>query len=79
MTAATTALQKLDGGVRGIAIGTSFHRLVARILARQFGKAVESILCPVPVRLVHTSWHRLRGSCCPFVDGREPHGDGSVH
>ena len=30
-----TALQKKDGGVRGIATGTSFRRLVAKTLARQ--------------------------------------------
>ena len=31
-----------SGGVRGIATRTSFHKLVAKTLARQFGKAVES-------------------------------------
>ena len=34
MSATMTALQKPDGGVRGIATGTSFHRLVARTLTR---------------------------------------------
>ena len=38
-----TALQKKDGGVRGIATGTSFCRLVARTVARQFGKEVEAV------------------------------------
>ena len=38
--------QKPDGGVRGIATGTSFPRLVARTLARQFGKAVEATCAP---------------------------------
>ena len=32
--------------VRGIATGTSFRRLVARTLARQFGKAVEATYAP---------------------------------
>ena len=42
-SATMTALQKPDGGgVRGIATGTSFRRLVAKCPARQFGKAVES-------------------------------------
>ena len=36
-----TALLKRDGGVRGIATGTSFRRLVAKSLARQFSKEVE--------------------------------------
>ena len=46
MSATMTALQKPDGGVRGIATGTSFRRLVAKTLARQFGKAVESSCAP---------------------------------
>ena len=46
MSATMTARQKPDGGVRGIATGTSFRRLVAKTLARQFGKAVESTCAP---------------------------------
>ena len=46
MSASMTALQKPDGRVRGIATGTSFRRLVARTLARQFGKAVEATCAP---------------------------------
>ena len=46
MCATMTALQKQDGGVRGIATGTSFRRLVAKTLARQFLKAVEAVCSP---------------------------------
>ena len=46
MAASMTALQKPDGGVRGIATGTAFRKLVARTLARQFGKAVEAVCAP---------------------------------
>ena len=46
-----TALRKPDGGVRGIATGTSFRRLVAKTLARQFGKVVESTCAPFQVAL----------------------------
>ena len=46
MTATMTALQKKDGGVRGIAIGTSFRHLVAKSLARQFSDEVESACSP---------------------------------
>ena len=46
MLATMTALQKKDGGVRGIATGSSFRRLVAKTLARQFGKAVEATCSP---------------------------------
>ena len=50
MLATLTALQKRRGGVRGIAMGTSFRRLVAKTLARQFmGEGVaphSSLHCP---------------------------------
>ena len=46
MSATMTALLKHDGGVRGIATGTSFRRLVAKTMARQFGKAVEAACAP---------------------------------
>ena len=46
MSATMTALSKPDGGVRGIATGTSFRRLVAKTLARQFMKVVESTCAP---------------------------------
>ena len=39
---ATMTLEKRGGGVRGIATGTVFRRLVAKTLARQFGKEVEA-------------------------------------
>ena len=41
-----TALLKRDGGVRGIATRTSFLRLVAKSLARQFSKEVEGACAP---------------------------------
>ena len=46
MLANMTALQKKDGGVRGIATGTSFRRLVSKTLARQFMTAVEETCDP---------------------------------
>ena len=46
MTATMTALKKRDGGVRGIATGTVFRRLVAKTLARQFGGEVEASCSP---------------------------------
>ena len=38
-----TAESKKDGRVRRIATGTSFRRLVAKSLARQFGAEVETV------------------------------------
>ena len=58
--ATMTAVSKTDGGVRGIATGTSFRRLVARTLARQFMKDVEKTFRPFPVCSVDAGWHRLR-------------------
>ena len=46
MLARMTALQKPDGGVRGIATGTVFRRLVAKTLARQHSEAVEEACSP---------------------------------
>ena len=46
MLATMTGLQKRDGGVSGIATGTSFRRLVAKVLARQFSDAVEATCAP---------------------------------
>ena len=46
MLATMTGLQKRDGGVRRIATGTSFHRLVANVLARQFSDASEATCAP---------------------------------
>ena len=48
MGARLTALakKKTDGGVRGIATGSSLRRLVTRILARQFMKEFESECAP---------------------------------
>ena len=52
MLATVTALRKKDGGVRGIATGSSFRRLVAKTLAKQFSTAVNDTLCTVPVYCV---------------------------
>ena len=38
-----TALQKLDGGVRGIVAGDIFRRLVSRTLARQLSKKCKKL------------------------------------
>ena len=41
-----TALHKPSGGIRGIVVGDVFRRLVARTLAQQFAKRVESATAP---------------------------------
>ena len=46
MGARFTAMAKPDGGVRGIATGSSLRRLVARILTRQFMQEFESECAP---------------------------------
>ena len=46
MLATMTALEKKNGRVRGIATGTSFRRLAAKTLARQFSQNVEEACAP---------------------------------
>ena len=41
-----TALQKPDGGVRGIVVGDIIRRLVARTMAKQIAKKVETATAP---------------------------------
>ena len=48
-----TALQKLDGGVRGIVVGDVFRRLVARTIAKQFAEQAEGATHPFPIRPLH--------------------------
>ena len=72
MLATMTALRKDDGGVRGIATGLAFRRLVAKCLARQFGKEVEAACVSISVRLVNQSRHGLCGPRDPSSDRREP-------
>ena len=54
--ATMTALRKKDGGVRGIATGSSFRRLVAKTLARQFGRIVEQECAPFQFALSTRAW-----------------------
>ena len=46
MGARLVALTKIDGGIRGIATGSSLRRLVARTLAKQFSKVFEAECAP---------------------------------
>ena len=57
-----TALKR-DGGVRGIATGTSFRRLVAKSLARQFSKEAERACVPFQFALST----RARTDCVEHV------------
>ena len=41
-----TALQKPDGGIRGIIVGDIFRRLIARTIAQQISKQVEEATAP---------------------------------
>ena len=41
-----TALQKKDGGIRGIATGDTLRRLVARTLAQTYGEEMEQACAP---------------------------------
>ena len=41
-----TALQKPNGRLRGIVTGSTFRRVVARALAKQFGEALDRATAP---------------------------------
>ena len=54
MLANMTVLSRKDGGVRGIATGTSLRRLVAKSLAKAVWHRSGESLLPIPVRVVNT-------------------------
>ena len=72
MLASMTAVQKKDGGVRGIATGTSFRRLVAKTLARQFGPAVEATCSPFQFALSTRAGTDCVGHAVRFVTDANP-------
>ena len=53
-----TALQKPDGGVRGIVVGDVFQRVVARTIAQQYARLGEA--ATHPFQCVHKGWNRVR-------------------
>ena len=67
-----TALQKKDGGVRGIATGSSFRRLVAKTLARQFGKAMEATCSPFQFALSTRAGTDCVGHAVRIATDRDP-------
>ena len=76
MSATMTAFQKPEGGgVRGIATGTSFRRLVAKCLARRFGKAVESACAPFQFPLPTRAGTDGVGHVVRVLTDENPHGD----
>ena len=77
-SATMMALQKPDGGVRGIATGTSSRRLVAETLARQFGKAVESTCAPFQFALSTRAGTDCVGHVVRALTDENPV-DGSLH
>ena len=64
LIATMTALRKKDGGVRGIATGSSFRRLVAKTLARQFGHIVEQECAPYQFALSTRAGTDCVGHAC---------------
>ena len=65
MLANMAALQKKDGGVRGIATSTSFRRLVSKTLARQFMSAMEETCSPFQFALSTRAGAGWCRSCHP--------------
>ncbi len=79
MTATMTALSKKDGGVRGIATGTSFRRLVAKTLARQFMKEVERTCAPFQFALSTRAGVDCVGHAVRAATDADPRGCCVVH
>ena len=64
LTRATmTALRKTDGGVRGIATGTSFRRFGGEIIGTAVWPGGGASVFSISVRLVHTGRSGLCGAC----------------
>ena len=53
-----TALQKADGGVRGIVVGDIFRRSVVRTMAKQISRRVEVATDPFHYALKTKAGHR---------------------
>ena len=66
-----TALQKPNGGVRGIVSGDVVRRLVARTIAQQLTPAVQRGHVPFAVCPFDEIWGRMHRSCTPDVDGSQ--------
>ena len=72
MLSSMTALQKKDGGIRGIATGTSFRPLVAKTLARQFGAVVEATCSPFQFALSTRAGTDCVGHAVRFATDTNP-------
>ena len=66
-----TALQKPDGGVRGIVVGDYFTRLVSRTLAKQFAQKAEDATSPFQCECVAhmVQAYRVHSATIVSVDG----------
>ena len=64
-----TALQKPDGGVRGIVVGDVMRRLVARTLAQQFTIQAEEVILFNMTHVVHTLTSKDNNATILSVDG----------
>ena len=67
-----TALQKRDGGIRGIAAGSTLRRLVAKTLARQFGSVFDSACAPFQYALSTRAGTDCVGHAVRFLTDSDP-------
>ena len=72
LLATMTALRKDDGGVRGIATGLAFRRLVAEMFGEAVWQDGGSCMFSISVRLVNQCRHGSCGPRDPSSDRREP-------
>ena len=77
MGARSTALRKPDGGVRGIAVGTTMRRIVDRTLATPFSTHFETECFPFQYAL--RGWSLRSCVSCSHVGKVGQHGRGTGH
>ena len=74
-----TALQKPNGGVRGIVAGDVFRRLVARTIAQQLGPAIERATSPFQYALSNRAGTECIAHAIQVLTDLDPFRDCVVH
>ena len=59
-----TALEKPNGGVRGIVVGDVVRRLIAKTMSDQMMARFETATKPFPIRFINKSWVRKHCTHC---------------
>ena len=74
-----TALQKPNGGVRGVVAADILRRLVGRTMAQQLSDVVKAATAPFQCALSTRAGTECHGPCIAVIDRGEPKYDGDVN